>query len=503
MALINYQKVLDENIFLRDLGNINVVEDIDNKEEIFVFLSYDISDSTKLKSIYPHEWANAISILLNAQEEVQFMDFWKFNGDEVLFKCNISSIYFLCKLIERSYSQLESLQDAMQKHINSLTLKGTLWIALTNVGLNNYQNNYRFTVKGNIDFSGKNIDEGFRLTKCSSMKKLAIDPKIVYILLKRAFELEKESNRTDYSQEKRTLERAIKGILNRIHFIGDAFCKGVWDNNPYPIYWFYELDNPSGIRYGEFLNGIHLWRKELEPLYEYKDREFTLMTQMFQQVGIADEIENIDKKFQLFGEPNRTSAGKSNLYFMVVCINPTTGSVLIAQRSNLRKHLKGVWDFGNVKYQNIAMEEVIKSKYKSTFGIDIDILKDPNRAGSLKPFGYCTIYRNNMPHNGIMLYARIHADKPLNDEELAKQITEKINIGSLYQEIKFVSQDEIYNNKFTYDELTLDEICFDSQTAPKNTDYSRCKKGIMNFSASIKDAMDVWKKISKEGIKNG
>lgn len=503
MALINYQKVLEENMFLRDLSNSTVVEDIDDKAQIFMFLSYDISDSTKLKSIYPREWANAISVLLDAQEEVQFMDFWKFNGDEVLFKCNISSIYFLCKLIERAYSQLESLQDAMQKHIKSLTLKGTLWIALTNADLSNYHNNYRFAVKENIDFSGKNIDEGFRLTKCSSMKKLAIDPKIVYILLRRAFELEKESNNVNYSQEKRMLERSIKGILNRIHFIGDAFCKGVWDNNPYPIYWFYELDNPSGIRYGEFLNGIHLWRKVPDSLYECREHEFALMTHMFQQVGVADEIESIDKKFQLFGEPNRASAGKSNLYFMVVCINPTTGSVLIAQRSNSRKHLKGVWDFGNVKYQNIAMEEVIKSKYKSTFGIDIDILKDPKRAGSLKPFGYCTIYRNNMPHNGIMLYANIHTDKPLNDEDLTKQVTEKISAGCLYQKIKFVSQDEIDNSKFTYDELTLDEICFDSQTAPNNTDYTTKKKGIMNFSASIKDAMDVWNNLSKKGIKNG
>lgn len=499
----NYEKVLEENSYLKNLGELDSVGKKNIQEEIFVFLSYDITDSTKLKANFPSEWANAISVLLEAINEVQFMDFWKFNGDEILFKCNIGSVDFLCKLIERSYKQLESLQDAMQKHIKCLTLKGTLWIALTTIDLTNYHSNYRFLVKENVDFSGKNIDEGFRLTKCSSMKKLAIDPKIVYILLEKALELEDVNDDDECVDEKRALERSIKNILNRTYYIGDALCKGIWDNKPYPIYWFYEVDASSGIRYGEFLNGIHLWREEHISLYKAINNEIRSMKRMFQQVDAMNEVESIIKRLQLFGVRNRSSAGKANLYFMVVCINPATGSVLIAQRSSLRKHLKGVWDFGNVKYQKIAMEEVIKSKYKGTFGIDIDILKDFDRGNSLKPFSYCTIYRNNMPHNGIMLYALIKTNEQMSDIELANQITEKIKANYLYQKVKFVDQNEIGNIFSRYTELTLSEICLDSQTAPKNTDYSDKNVGIMNFYASIKDAIEVWNNLSKEWLKNG
>ena len=487
------QEVIDLNSLYKPLDEYRIGEkETEVKEEITVFLSYDISDSTRFKSLHPHEWANVIAILLDAQKDFQLMDFWKFNGDEILFKCTVYSIDFLCKLIERAFSQLEFMHDKMQESIKNIALKGTIWIALTCGELREYQSNYRFIIKENIDFSGKNIDEGFRLTKCSSMKKIAIDPKIVYILLDGVEKL--KSHSTSYSGSERELERNIINILGKISFVGDVCCKGVWDDRPYPIYWYFERDEQSGIRYGEFLNGVHLWNKQIKPIYDVNDDRWKIeksdMKKMFLQVNAKEDVTKIIEKLTHFGEPpNRASAGKANLYFMVVCINPNSGSVLIAQRSSTRKHLKGVWDFGNVKYQNIAMEEIIKSKYKSLFGIDISLSKDTERDNSIRPYSYCTIYRNNLPHNGIMFYATIQTQRKSTDEQLINRISKVISKDKDYQKVMFISPKMIEDNKLNFEELSLDEIKLDSKMVPENKDYSSSNKGIMHFSASIKDAM--------------
>lgn len=500
MSVVNLKKVLEENSKFKKTFSIDNT-DIE-KEEVTVFLSYDISDSTHKKIVYHKEWTKIIEILLNAQKDFQIMDFWKFNGDEVLFKCNVSSVDFICKLIERAFSQLESMQDLMQDKINNITLKGTMWIAMTSGNLSKYPMNYRFMIKENIDYFGKNIDEGFRLTKWSSMKKIAIDPKIVYILLDG---LHKLKGKRSLSTEERDLEREINNILQKIHFIGDVFCKGIWNNYPYPVYWYYEVDALSDIRYGEYLNGVHIWRNKPSPIIANYAEEKQKIFDMFMEVDVKNDVVKLIKKLNGYGVSNRTATGKANLYFMVVCINPNTGSVLIAQRSSKRKHLKGVWDFGNVKYQKIAMEEIIKSKYKSTFGIDIELIKDKDRDNSLKPYSYCTIYRNKMPHNGIMFYATIQTENKMSDEELSSHINETIKSNGFrnYQAVEFVSLEMVNESKFEFNELTLEDIRLDSQEAPNNKDYTSLNPriGIMHFKASIKDAIKEWRLNNNEDVK--
>lgn len=493
-------KICNDNENYRSTGN--AIDKI--IEEITVFLSYDITDSTKLKYKHPKGWASIIHLLLKAKEDFNLMNFWKFNGDEVLFRCNISSVEFLCSLIETAFIHLESMQDRMQQVINDISVKGTIWIALTSNSLEEYKNNYRFIVRDEMDFSGRNIDEGFRLTKCSSMKKIAIDPKIVYILLH--FIQELDNGTASLNAKERTLCRKIKEILGKIHFIDDVCCKGVWDDKPYPVYWYYETDKLSGIRYGEFLNGVHLWQKDLMSLDKNCTDISETMKSMFFQVGVLSDVEAIINKLEYTGEPTRNWAGKVNLYFMVACINPITGSVLIAQRGKERKHLKGVWDFGNVKYQNIVMKEVIQSTYEDLFGINISIIEDEMRGGNIKPFGYCTVYRNHLPHNGIMCYAFIQNSQSLSDEEIVKHIKQHITShasngeSTNYQDVTFVSIAKLSSEEFSFSELTLDEIRSDSQAAPNNLDYTDKNKSIMYFKASIQGAMSEWKKAKDAGL---
>lgn len=468
--------------------------------ELLLFLSFDITDSTRLKVQYPKKWVKVINCLLS--EKFQYMETWKFNGDEMLYKRKIRSLDFICKMIKEAYDYLERIQRQMATYINEISVKATIWIAVADQDLDKYKNNYIIKFNEMSDFVGKSIDEGFRLTKCSSMQKVAIDPKIVYILLDAYNFMIKNENaqkrvktnnfyKSIINYNTDNITKQVSEILSNIHLIGYSKCKGVWHDNPYPIYWYYNMS--KGIQFSEFLDGKHLWPdrtgsicKDVATMNDSLDN----IEKIFDQLNISSEKSEIYNLLELEGEIEISSIAKANLYFMVVCINPSTGNVLIAKRCNTRKHLKNVWDFGNVKYQNIDMKGTIEREYKNTFGIDISLFTDSGRDHHIKPFGYCTIYRNCKPHNSILCYAKINFPANKRDDELIDYINNKMD-KTKYSEIKFVNADD--TNIFK--ELTLEEIRIDSEKAENNTNESyEDNFCIMYFQNSVAGAIDEFMK---------
>lgn len=65
------------------------------------------------------------------------------------------------------------------------------------------------------DILGKRTDEGFRLTKFTDKNILCLSAELTYLIKK--LDSDKEIN---------------------INHIGYATLKGIWNNNPYPIYWY-------------------------------------------------------------------------------------------------------------------------------------------------------------------------------------------------------------------------------------------------------------------------
>lgn len=486
-------KILIKN---KDFEQISKATKEENLRKLMLFLSYDITNSTELKVKYPKEWANIINILV---KDVSFdmLSIWKFNGDEVIYGTEINGISILCEIIEEAYKSLFIIQNEMKKNISEITIKGTLWIALTEDNLSKYEDNFEFPCNGVIDYVGKHIDEGFRLSKYSSMAKMAIDPKIVYLLLNANVKFDKicQEEKALEDVKKYNLGHKLCGILKNIRLIGYSHLKGVWGSFPYPIYWYYDQNPQGDIFYGEYLNSDHLWGKKLCSLIndEYDSACSCLhkLEQVFKQVGVIKEIKRVQENIKLFGEYSKSQVDKANLYFMVACVNPVTFNVMIAKRSKDRKHLKGVWDFGNVKYQNVDMRKTIEKEYKNTFGIDIKLLTDSGRGNNLRPFGYCTIYRNCKAHNSILLYATINNPKRLNDEELIELINN--NKNDKYQEVRFVNGNEDLKD---FKSLDLNEIRIDSEKAEKNAngiydDYN----SIMYFENSVKGAIVEAKKV--------
>lgn len=442
-------------------------DNLKSEQQLMLFLSFDITDSTRQKVLHSKEWPRIIELLVKTK--FQYMNYWKFNGDEILYKRSINSLEFICRIIDKAYFHLRKLNTEMAKIIDNISVKATLWLALSESDAINYIHNFSFEFEDEIDFVGKNIDEGFRLTKCSSMKKIAIDPKIVYVLLDTYNFLRHPTNRDlsiKFYKSKENcnleeLEQTLNETIFKLHLVGYTKCKGVWDNNPYPVYWYYDNTQNAGIKYNEFLGEEHLWQKNILAINDESaaSHEYENLYKIFVQMNAKKEIDEIYNLLVMEGDVEVSAMAKANLYYMVVCVNPITNKVMIAKRSFTRKHLKNVWDFGNVKYQNINMKDSIKKEYKNTFGIDIDLVIDKNRGDNLKPFGYCTIYRNCKPHNSILCHATISNPSNLNDEDLIEYIMNHKN-GD-YDEIRFVDVDDVMD----FRQLTIDEIRLDSEYA--------------------------------------
>ena len=488
--------MMDERVtILNNNKHIDVIskQSLKNEKQLMLFLSFDITDSTRQKVLHPQQWPQIIDILVKTQ--FQYMNYWKFNGDEILYKRSINSLDFMCRIVDKAYFHLKKLNKEMSKVIKDLSVKATIWLALSESDATHYMNNFSFQFEEEIDFVGKNIDEGFRLTKCSSMKKIAIDPKIVYILLD-TYDFLRHPRHRDlniaFYKSKDTcnteeLERTLNDTVFKLHLVGYSKCKGVWDNNPYPVYWYYDKTQDSEIMYNEFLGEEHLWQKNILPIGDHTaSSEYENLYKIFEQMNAKNEIEQIYDLLVMQGDVEVSAIAKANLYYMVVCRNPKTNKVMIAKRSTSRKHLKNVWDFGNVKYQNVNMKESIKKEYMNTFGIDIDLILDENRGGNLKPFGYCTIYRNCKPHNSILCHATIANPANLSDDELIRYIMDHKNTD--YDEIRFVNVDDVSDFK----PLTIDEIRLDSEYAEVEVNEpfqeNTC---IMYFKDSIEGAICV------------
>lgn len=465
-------------------------------DKLFLFVSFDLCNSTQLKTD-EKDWFKIIEILLS--QNFQAMNFWKFNGDEVIFRAEVNNLDYICGIIERTYKRLQELRQKISSIRSNVSIKATIWIAKADSDLNKKSNNCKFNFNGIVEFVGKNIDEGFRLTKCSSAQKIVIDPKIIYLFLdaitvKNAagpvVDKTSKFNKSILidSQQTTDIINKIKEILKKTHYIGSTICKGIWNEKPYPIYWYYNQIT-YGIKYNEFFNGEHIWNKNFEAL---ETNDYYKIKEIFEAVNRENEYLEIRNSIQLDGVITQTFENQPNLYYMVACVNPVSNKVMIAHRSNTRQHLKHVWDFGNVKYQNTNVVNTIRQEYKNTFGIDIELIIDPIRNG-IKPFGYCTIYRNCRPHNSLLCFAVIKNEPGNSDEKLTKKINEHLskNKNKRYEEVKFVSEKEV-----NYTPLTIEEIRDDSAMGEDVSllGEDRC---IMYFKDSIKAAIKECKKHEK------
>jgi len=222
--------------------------------ELILFTSFDLVNSTEYKSLNSN-WPEIIHIFYSniSAEVVDLNKHWGINieyfkliGDEYVTKLVITSDNFklLPTIIKGIYQLLVKVNDGKEAVNKKLGLKGTCWLALID-DVNNIKTRYF----GNEDYLGTQIDEGFRLTKHSYKKMLALSPELTYIIFSK-FE-----------------DQII--WQNNVRLFGYAILKGIWNNRYYPIILYCEnilSEAPYDFNYNkvvEFLDANYIDNKRV------------------------------------------------------------------------------------------------------------------------------------------------------------------------------------------------------------------------------------------------
>lgn len=162
-----------------------------------LFLSIDICGSTSFKHTRRYWIETIVKITKTLTDHFEGKQFkvWKFLGDEILFYKTFDS-----EQIESDLIEVIKFKDKFNETA-TLKIKCTLWSAdFDQAGLLNRI----FSPKNQIDFLGRHIDFGFRLTKFAEPETVIIDPFIASLL---------KSSKKVYPDFKGN--KKLKGVANR------------------------------------------------------------------------------------------------------------------------------------------------------------------------------------------------------------------------------------------------------------------------------------------------
>lgn len=403
--------------------------DMNKSDDVLLFFSFDIVNSSTYKSNNYYGWFIVIDYILTDIRQVvrgqiglTDAEVWRILGDEVVFIINIgnkeklieyvSSIYKVliqyCESIENGellnrISQKYKTVEFFNLH-NVISLQASAWIA-TVVDKNNISVPHRkadnvFEIieerKGIkfYEFTGIDIDAGFRLSKQTRAKRLVLSFELAYLL----------------SQD---------SAANRnLYIVTYCSLKGIWNDNVYPIIWYYDSQLHNGI---SFEDSIPFDASINDSIYAELLGEKRFNDNMYDNANLALDKVCKDRRLgykikrieELIGVQSDSmkpylSDPKLELHLVAICYNVENKSILVVKRND-KRFLPGKWEFGCAK-ANLRTEigATICREYKQDFGIDIEIVMDQNRADSQPiPLAVYSIEKNQELHKGIIFLAKI------------------------------------------------------------------------------------------------
>jgi hypothetical protein len=487
-------------------------QDLSRKEnrKVVLFLSFDIYHSTALKT-QARNWKEIIDLFF--ENKFPGMKLWKFNGDELIYKSETNSIRFICKMIKDAHKHVLFLQNKLStKHSSAIYVKATVWIALTDEEAddNAYVNNYRLSINGIEDYIGRNIDEGFRLTKYSSLQKVAIDPKIIFILanvynnftlkedeIRELFlglkgdikseliEIRNDIKQTDSEDLKNDVMVSISEVLNHVVQIGYTKFKGIWNERLYPVFWFY-IESEYCVQYDELFNN-KLVKEIVEKQQNKKEQTdfgyYSELLRVFVQVGIMRDVLEIAKKMTMKHEDKEIKDSLRTIYHhSVICVDQHEKKVMIAKRRSDSSFLKDIWDFGSIELKYVSnVKDAIEKQYEEIFGVSINLYCDTMWGGNPVVLGMYSVSDSESVHNFLFLCASIKNKNKTRDDTFPK---------CDYQEIKYVDLKDI---------VDIEELSFEKMEKYNHIhtglicDVNRNQKSIACFETAIKRAFEISK----------
>lgn len=276
-----------------------------NRKDVksFLFFSVDIVDSAAYKSSFLNDWSKNFSSFFetfpkeldknceNAQiprhkpRHVPCPNRWKIVGDEILFFIDICktyealqdkeevfhyelALYYTIVFTKTIIVHNNEADTKLKRNVPAFKIKGTAWFADIVKGPD-YDDTYGNieieydNAKGNgprqLDFIGRQIDIGFRITKYSTLNRFVISVEFAILLL-----------RDNYL----TIED--QGI--KLYYEGRKPIRGILEHIDYPIVW---IDMEDKFEHSE--NDLLL--KDIRPT-----NQITLMRFMEEYIKRANPI---------------------------------------------------------------------------------------------------------------------------------------------------------------------------------------------------------------------
>ena len=365
----------------------------DKLDGVYVFVSFDLVDSTRYKNI-ENDWSMLIQNFYQGTYEMVKTevnsDFkvWKYVGDEILLFLKVNKINDLIEIPSKLYKVMNDIQLSLEEIFpNSkglIYLKGTVFVAKINeVSDKNEKNkNYILQTCNNDqlanqliirDFLGPDIDLGFRLTKHSHKNQLVVSLELVYLITKYI------SQSYSYDTETDRNFRVMKLIA----------LKGIWHNRKYPVIWFKpNIEDWKPLNLLEYDDDL-LKDEDLDfYLNNYSDKNEHLnlsdfMSRVLRQSGKIKTVDEIihyfaDKDSKAIETPDALELNLTvpadritEVHYVLIGINIQNKTVAVFKKT---KGNETIYDFGCVHSDGYTrVIELVKNYYNDLYK-EMDIL---------------------------------------------------------------------------------------------------------------------------------
>lgn len=370
-------------------------------------------------------------------------ELWRTIGDEVVFTYKVRDINNIYQCVDEVSRALEEYNAKIEKnewptdisnHNHNLSLKSTMWIAHLSKS-NNYSENLYITYqlsKDNIakflDYVGPDIDTGFRISKKTAPKRLAISLELALLMIENSeyiFKQQQETNQMNIAKN-----YIQEDILNKLIIVSMELLNGVWNGRKYPIIWYHNVINddffktfPYDVMTTDTISRDCMYNHSGENNEFSKDffkkTEETLL-KIKVDMRLNDKIKNLQKAID---NGNLTDENKDlknlEMHAACVCYKEDNGSYeyLVFKRSKTDK-----FDFAGTKLAtNSTTEKSVKMYYSKKLCVELKFEHDDNYVDgeTLKVFSLYEYEEDDGRINkGIILLGKITNDIDLNDNML-------------------------------------------------------------------------------------
>lgn len=363
-----------------------VSEKEDNtKTAAFLFISFDLVNSTSFKSLHPNKWPMVFNRFYELVENHVMKRFtnsrvWRYAGDEILFYRQIYNYADLYNSPKDALAVIKTVTEALNSRYpetkNILYLKSTLWIAEatyvkpqelndTENIVNNLIINFDINDKRNIDFLGADIDLGFRISQYAQREKVVVSAELAFLLYRARGVIEYKCG---------------YDVTEDLRIVSYERLKGIWGERHYPIIWYHENWNDLDKM---FFYDDHYGSEIVSRLANNK---FTEEMKIKRLQKIFDDVDNngkVEGLIELFKETDEVKVMQSvsqynlaEVHCVAICFNDK-GEILLGKRPEGKRRFPGIWEFGCGQLKKSQeFEECLAESYKEDFFAELDFFSD-------------------------------------------------------------------------------------------------------------------------------